>query len=314
VTIEAQLQFRRECDAPCSSPGSFPPDLVAASPSPSLEESPVPTIREVEGGGEIALMGGAGDRSHIYIVDLDDGRLRAVTQGETDEYFPFWAAGGDRLGYVRVGPFTDPGTGPPPINLVLADPDGSRATPISNPDSAATQHPSLGPDGKFIAFSATDDQSGGDIWVTNLAGKATRLSNEPGAEDEPRWSPDGRLIAYTRFAADSNREDIWVMNSDGTAGHRLTSADGYEYSPAWAPDGARIAFVQDGHIGLMNADGSEVVALTDGTKDSSPTWSPDGRSLAFVRDRQLLVMRLDGSELGRVDVDLGHFSDLAWRP
>ena len=314
VTVEAQLLFHRECVAPCSSPGSFPPDLVGGSPSPSHQEAPVPAIGTFEGDGQIALMGGTGDRSHIYIVDLGDGRLRAVTKGETDEFFPSWDARGDRLGYVRVGPFTDPGAGPPPINLVLANPDGSRMSPISNPDSLVTQHPSLSPDGQRIAFMAADDLAGGDIWVTDLAGKATQLTRDPGAEDEPRWSPDGRSIAYTRFASDSNREDVWVMRSDGTAGHALAAADGYEYSPAWAPDGRRIAYVQDGRIAVINADGSGGVALTDGPTDSSPTWSPDGAYIAFIRDRQLLVMRSDGSELGRIAVDLEHFSNLAWRP
>ncbi len=314
VTLEAQLQFHRDCVGPCSSPGSPPPDLVAASPSPSQQETPAPLIGKFEGVGEIALMGGAGDRSHIYVVNLADGRLRAVTDGETLEFFPFWAANGDRLGYVQLGSFPAPNEGPPPVHLVLADPDGSNGRQINNTERFLTQHPSLSPDGKHIAFMAMDDLAGGDIWVTDLAGKATQLTRDAGAEDEPRWSPDGRLIAYTRFATDSNREDIWVMRSDGTAGHALAAADGYEYNPVWSPDGTRIAYVHDGHIALIDADGSAAVALTDATTDSSPTWSPDGRYLAFIRDRQLLVMRSDGSGLGSVAVDLEQFSALAWRP
>ena len=319
VTVEVQLQFHRACVGPCASPGASPPDLVAASPSssPSGPATPVPAIGKVEGGGEIALMGGSGDPSyitHIYVVDLDDKRLRAVTEGDSAEFFPFWGTNGDRLGYVRLGPFTAPNADPPPNHLVLADPDGSHIRQISNPNQLFTGHPSLSPDGKRIAFSALDDLGGGDIWVTDLAGKATQLTREAGAEDEPNWSPDGGLIVYTRFATDSNREDIWVMRSDGTGGHALASGAGYEYSPVWAPDGTRIAYVQDGHIALMHADGSAAVALTDGTTDSSPTWSPDGRYLAFIRDHQLLVMRSDGSGLGSVAVDLEQFSALAWRP
>ena len=62
----------------------------------------------------------------------------------------------------------------------------------------------------------------------------------PGSEEfiEPRFSPDGRRIAFQRLQ--SRQWDIWVMNRDGGAQTRLTLDGGA--CPNWAPDGRRIAF------------------------------------------------------------------------
>jgi polyisoprenoid-binding protein YceI len=312
VTLEAQLQFARECAAPCASPEPLAsPGIVPGSPSPFPEASPVPAVKTVAGGGQIALTGGSGNRTHIYVLDLGKGALKTVAHADTDEGFPFWATNGDLLGWVQFGPFGSS------INLVLADADGSNASVIPNPTGVFIQHPSLSPDGKRIAYYVMDNETGGDIWVTDLTGTATRLTGGSGAdeaEDEPAWSPDGRSIVYTRFGPGSSAEDIWIMDADGTNPHALTTAAGYEYDPVWSPDGKRVAYAQDGRITVMSADGTGAVVLTDGTKDSSPTWSPNGQYLAFIRDRQLLVMKSDGSELRRVEIPLDIVANPAWRP
>jgi polyisoprenoid-binding protein YceI len=314
VTLEAQLQFVRECLAACPSPaprGS--PGIVPGAPSPTPAVSPVPAVKTISGGGQIAMTVGSGDRSHVYVVDLGTGALTAMPSVGTDEFFPFWSADGSRLGWVKAVPF---GTS---INLVLAKADGSSPVVVANPAGIPIGHPSFSPDGKRIAFFVVDIEKGGDIFVTDLTGAATRLTGGSGideAEDEPAWSPDGKSILYVRFGPGTGAEDIWIMAADGSNARALTTDAGYEYDPAWSPDGRRIAYAQDGRITVMAADGSGAVALTDGTQDSAPTWSPDGTLIAFVRDRQLHVMNSDGSDLvrfefeSRIDVVLSP----AWRP
>jgi Tol biopolymer transport system component len=81
---------------------------------------------------------------------------------------------------------------------------------------------------------------------------------------------------------------VYVMNSDGSGFQRL--APGYD--PTWSPDGRKIAFGCGG-ICVMNADGSDVTAITTHDlntvpndtciADSNPRWSPDGSAIAFMR-------------------------------
>ena len=81
-----------------------------------------------------------------------------------------------------------------------------------------------------------------------------------------------------------------------------------DVGPAWSPDGSKIAFVKTtyynqgsnwGVIWVMNADGSNMVKLTDDTeKLNSPAWSPDGNKIVFVgpvNKSDIWVMNADGS-------------------
>ena len=108
----------------------------------------------------------------------------------------------------------------------------------------------------------------------------------------PRWSPDGKRIAYVVTEADLETStydsDVWIIGADGTGGRRLTYASGTDNHPRWSPDGKRIAFLSDRDgrttIHIMPVDGGEATRLFE-----SPTalrdfeWSPDGSAIAFTR-------------------------------
>ena len=105
----------------------------------------------------------------------------------------------------------------------------------------------------------------------------TRLTNNPGDDDEPVWSPDGQRIAFTSDRDGINA--IYVMNADGSNQTRLTAAQiERNDEPAWSPDGQYIVFEsrRDGNpeIYVMNADGSNQTRLTnDPGADRRPDWT-----------------------------------------
>ena len=86
---------------------------------------------------------------------------------------------------------------------------------------------------------------------------------------------------------------ICTLRPDGSRLRQITK--GVDSEPAWSPDRGKIAFVRLNsqgarHIYVVNADGSGIRSLTNGTNDRGPAWSPKGRKIAFSRNGRIGVL------------------------
>jgi len=167
-------------------------------------------------------------------------------------------------------------------------PFGSLApTPLPTWGSSLPQV--FGLPGRF-AFTSNRD---GDFEIYTMNPDRThlmQLTNRPGDDVSPLWSPDGRRIAFS-----SNRDgdaNIYVINSDGTAEMRLTSALGDDTLGAWSPDGSVIAYTDAlDVVHTIRSDGTGDRTIGVDTGSVTPYglgvfgWMPTGDELIVVFDK-----------------------------
>ncbi|MEU4550085.1 S9 family peptidase [Nonomuraea dietziae] len=200
--------------------------------------------------------------------------------------------------------------------------------------------PQLRPDGAAVAYTVTtadkdSDENHSEIWLAAPGAEPRRLTSGP-HDLAPRWSPDGRTLAFLRPV--DGRPQLHLLPMDGGEPRALTGAAA---GPAvWSPDGSRLAFTAphgepdpnapvvadtleykaDGpgllrglraHVFVVDVATGERAQLTDGDFHAGPpSWSPDGQQLAFVtsmeEDRDLTpagavyVVGLEGAEPKRL--------------
>jgi len=189
--------------------------------------------------------------------------------------------------------------------------------------------PQLSPDGAWVAYTVSSidsskDKSDTDVWMVSWDGSQNiRLTSTPDGESSPRWSPDGRYLAFVSGRQEGKGGQIWLLDRRGGEAQRLTQVRGGISEYAWSPDAKQLALVVDeetdslaakdtaekktpkpividryefkrdvvgylgtkrSHLVLFDVAMKKVDTLTRGlSDDESATWSPDGKSIAFVR-------------------------------
>jgi Tol biopolymer transport system component len=99
---------------------------------------------------------------------------------------------------------------------------------------------SWSPDGQALAFIAIDPATGYDLWVLPLKERKPRLFLQtPFNESTPRFSPDGRWLAYV--SNESGRYEIYVQPYPGPGGKMQISTDGGT-EPVWNPNGRELFY------------------------------------------------------------------------
>jgi Tol biopolymer transport system component len=201
----------------------------------------------------------------------------------------------------------------------------------------ATETASTLPESRLLAF-ASDQNGNFDIYTVHADGSGlTNLTNHPGNDSNPIWSPDGKYIAF-----ESDRDgfrQIYLINADGSNLARITNEEAdhglplnYDgkYNP-WSPDGSKLVFVQEDPGGetaalySVDVNGQNKVELFDGKNlFGDISWSPDGNHIAFILNDSptpretyvpdIYIVDSDGNQLRELQSFLPEGETLAFTP
>ena len=153
------------------------------------------------------------------------------------------------------------------LSAALAGPGAAAPRPWTSDDILALKtvsDPRLSPDGRWVAYVVSELNHDGseyqtDVWLAPTAGgEARRLTGSPAADEFPRWSPDGRTVAFLSerprpnakkddaskdAGTDEAKRQIWMIRPDGGEAWQLSDAKGGVSALEWSRDGAAIAYL-----------------------------------------------------------------------
>ncbi len=212
---------------------------------------------------------------HVWISPVRGGEARRLTSSPLPEVYPRFSADGNWVLYFTWSAGAD--------RTWRVPRRGGPAEVLTPATSADDQFADPSPDGKHLAFARTVD--GETHVVVQQIGSAEARRITKGPSTLPRWSPDGRWIA---FAADrTGTSGIFLVTPEGGVEHRITDTGGW---PVWWPDGSGVAYSVVGFDDLQRVEivpiGSRIPhppgALPVTGRNSPFDVSRDGRSLAIT--------------------------------
>ena len=269
--------------------------------------------------GVIAFVTSPNENADVYTMSSRGCDVTRITTAEGRDIYPSFSPDGMKITYQRDfsnGPVTGF------ANWVVGA-DGTGALQLTPTDEGGDGRAEWSPDGTLLTFRHETDphriptERSWEIYTIAPDGTGLkRLTNNEIEDDEPTYSPDGSMIAFTRRAATGDEfnpapEEIWVMNSNGGNETQVTNDTFRDSEPQWAPVGNLIMYqsLRNGVNDLFVVDVTTgvVTQLTSAGLAARGAWRPDGQKIVYSTGNDIYTINPDGTGKQKLGSNIGKY-------
>jgi dipeptidyl aminopeptidase/acylaminoacyl peptidase len=188
--------------------------------------------------------------------------------------------------------------------------------------------PQLSPDGKWVAYAVTstspkDEKSETQVWMIPVGGgEAMPMTAKGVSSSRPRFSPDGKYLAFLSARGENSRTQVWLLNRQGGEAQPLTEVRQGVGSFEWSPDSSRLVLlIQDPKPEDLEAEKMEKEGVKPAKPKADPPWIVDRLQfkqdyVGFLDRRRVHLYVFDVASKTLNQVTSGDYDDgqPAWSP
>jgi eukaryotic-like serine/threonine-protein kinase len=203
-------------------------------------------------------------------------------------------------------------------SLVWVSRDGTtQPLPV---EPRAYEHPRISPDGRRVALAVREDNT--DVWVIDVDRKTlSRFTFDPGEDESPVWTPDGKRLTYAGSRTGKPRVTFWKAADSSGVEEALFVSKTHQHISGWTPDGKTLISEEiDGTFGLyVGSLGDQNVKpyLQTAFIEVGAQLSPDGKWIAYTSNEsgppQVFVQAFPGPG-SRIQISTAGGSEPRWAP
>jgi len=194
----------------------------------------------------------ASDHADLWSVGIAGGAAHNLTGDPAlDNWSPAWSPDSARIAFASVRAGST-------LSVWTMASDGRDHRRVTRDHG---EYPDWSPDGRELVYAAPPGGSGEyDLWriAADGSGEPFRITTSPATDFAPAWSPDGRWIAYQTDTG--SRWELWIVQPDGSAAHRVSPSGADGVWAAWTPTGL-LAWSGPAGISVLDVDDGRTATI-----------------------------------------------------
>lgn len=188
-------------------------------------------------GQRVLFVSNRDGKEDIFLLSLNDNYITKITESTSGAFLPQWSPNGKMIAYKQRN------EGSKAVHLVVTDASGKNKTRLTQHKKDIDMQFNWSPDSRSIVVASKRKKLINIFNINIENGETKQLTHTSSSDIMPQYSPDGKKILFLSQREHGTRQELFIMNADGSEVRKLIPSQNMEYmNPSWSPDGRWITF------------------------------------------------------------------------